>query len=153
MLLVTVGTYKFDAMVRSVENVCKDMAIDAFYQIGIGEMKPVNGQYVRFLPENRFNDFANSASVIVTHAGAGTVYNFLEKNYRMIVVPNLDRTDNHQRDIGEYLKSNNYAFVCFDLCELRSEFEKAFNYDLKLDKYTKTSFFRTNDLIASFDRF
>jgi beta-1,4-N-acetylglucosaminyltransferase len=153
VLLVTVGTYKFDAMVRSVENVCNQMSLDVHYQIGVGDASPSNGRSERFLSEEKFNELAESASVIITHAGAGTVYKFLEKRYRLIVVPNFERTDDHQQDICDYLLKNNYAFVCFDLSSIKHAIIDSLNNDLKLAEYKKTNFFETGEILGYFDSF
>jgi len=53
--------------------------------------------------------------VIITHAGAGTVFQLLEDKAKMVVIPNHDRIDAHQLDIAQYVDNNKFASVCYDL--------------------------------------
>ncbi|MGE6433039.1 PssE/Cps14G family polysaccharide biosynthesis glycosyltransferase [Shewanella baltica] len=63
-------------------------------------------------------DFYDWADLIITHAGAGSVYNLLELNKKVIVVPNLDRNDQHQAQLADFVLESNYASVCRNLSEL-----------------------------------
>ncbi|MCM0147562.1 glycosyltransferase [Photobacterium galatheae] len=78
------------------------------------------------------------ADVIITHAGAGTVYNLLEKGKKVIVVPNLTRRDKHQLDLATFLFEENLCEVCFDLNELGDSIASVTTK--KFNRYRKDDF-------------
>ncbi|HEA1399118.1 TPA: hypothetical protein RVE45_003897, partial [Escherichia coli] len=74
--------------------------------------------YSKFSFRDDVDVFYNDADVIITHAGAGTLYQLLEKGKKIIAVPNLERIDKHQVDIATYMERNHYLLVCWDYNEI-----------------------------------
>lgn len=117
-VLATVGTGRFDAMVSTLD---KQHDPGLLIQHGASPAPQVNAG-VSYIPalDDRLDEF----DLVITHAGAGTVYAMLERGRPFCVVPNLDRTDNHQSEIANYLRREGLAPVLdladapFDLYEL-----------------------------------
>lgn len=49
--------------------------------------------------------------VMVGHCGAGTAFWALERNLPLIAIVDLDRHDDHQLDLGNWLAKHEYALV------------------------------------------
>ena len=115
-VLATVGTGRFEALVT---------AMDARYdprlliQHGAGPAPQVNAG-VDYIPT--LDDKLDEFDLVISHAGAGTVYAMLERGRRFCVVPNLDRTDDHQCEISNYLQREGLAPV-LDLDEAPFDLE------------------------------
>lgn len=92
--------------------------IELTAQIAKSKYVPQNCNFFRF--SSNINEYYNSADIIISHAGAGTIYNLLENNKKLIVVPNLDRSDKHQLEITKYLSGNNFAYCAYDFTDLKS---------------------------------
>lgn len=126
-ILVTVGTTAFDDLIKSLdEHYRNDVNIKILAQISSQHnYTPRNFESFEF--SDGFQTYVDSADLIVTHAGAGSVYSMLEEGKRLVVVPNLTRADNHQIELARYVQSNNFAISCFDLREIRSCIDRAKN--------------------------
>lgn len=142
MIFVTVGTTPFDSLIKYVDNL--DIKKEFIFQISDdAKYLPKNHKYFNFTKD--IEAYYKNAEVVITHAGAGSSYNLLEMGKKIIIVPNLERVDNHQLDITNYMKRENYAMTCTDLIKL----EKMIN-DIdkhQLTKYKKESFFKENEIL------
>ncbi|MGJ8485839.1 PssE/Cps14G family polysaccharide biosynthesis glycosyltransferase [Pseudoalteromonas sp. SYSU M81236] len=144
-VLVTVGSSSFDSLIRAVDQAATKLAAFSFtFQTGTGEYKPKNGSY--FAHSNEFSSVLVDADVVITHAGAGTVFELLELNKKIIVVPNFDRIDKHQSDLALYIERNNYALVCHDVNLIENHIEGIKMYEPT--PYNKDSFFLADELIS-----
>jgi beta-1,4-N-acetylglucosaminyltransferase len=127
-VFVTVGTTKFDALVAAVDDPSfADALIAAGYthlviQFGAGAYRPhrlfpaaassarlQNGLQVECF------DFAPSlqerlagAALVVSHAGAGSIFESLALGKPVIAVPNPALMDDHQRELAEKLEGAGY---------------------------------------------
>jgi beta-1,4-N-acetylglucosaminyltransferase len=133
-ILVTVGTTAFDSLIRYLDT--KYYWPNALYQIGPGSYIPKKHKYYRFIDniENEYDKY----DVVLCHAGAGTIYNCLERGIKLIVVPNLERRDKHQIEISDYLRKNNYALVVENFVDLESVLQQVMNY--KSNPYIRETF-------------
>ena len=100
--LVTVGTGAFDELVHWADA----SEIDCVIQYGAGS-RPTNKPNFRF--DDRFESLLGEFDIIITHAGAGTIYKLLADGRDIIVVPNPNRTDDHQFEIFKYVKNSGFA--------------------------------------------
>ncbi|HOB75138.1 MAG TPA: glycosyltransferase [Phycisphaerae bacterium] len=96
MIFVTVGAQMgFDRLIRAVDqwvglNGCQDV----FAQIGPGRYRPVYLRHERFLEPQRFRAIFHEASLIVAHAGMGSIITALEMAKPILVMP-------RRGDLGE----------------------------------------------------
>lgn len=139
-IFVTVGTTSFNSLIKSIDNLAiNHPELKFIFQIADGEYKPSNGKYFMYI-ENIYH-YYNSSDLIISHAGAGSIYSLLEINKKTIIVPNTERLDNHQLDIAHFIAENNYALVSWELKDIESNIEKSktFNYQV----FNKVPFFNT----------
>lgn len=53
-----------------------------------------------------------SADLVISHAGAGSILEALEKRKNLIVVINNRLMDNHQVELAKQLHKNEYLYYC-----------------------------------------
>ena len=112
---MTVGTGSFDVLIlKTAELFCSKPQFEVVYQVGNSKTN-FNMSVNSFL--DNFDDVVDTSDLVVTHAGAGTVFSLLEKKKLFIVVPNQQRADKHQLDIAHWLYENDYCEVCFNIDE------------------------------------
>lgn len=117
MIFVTVGTTAFDLLIKSVDEVSNQIQDEIICQIADGRYVPRNCEYFRFKPglEKEYNE----ADLVICHGGAGTLFNLLKLNKKVIAVPNLQRKDKHQTDLIDTLSADNHILSCYELAELK----------------------------------
>ena len=101
-IFVTVGTTKFDGLIEYIDNNFDSKKYEVFFQIADGKYIPKNFPYVRFV--SNIKNFFLKCDIVITHAGAGSIYELLELNKKIIIVPNLERKDKHQLDIALFME-------------------------------------------------
>lgn len=144
-ILVTVGTTSFDSMIELVDNSILKINVECevIFQIAGGSYVPKSGECFKFL--DKINDYYIEFDLVITHAGAGTVFKLLELNKLLIIIPNLERVDKHQLDLAEYMYENKHAMVLWnpdelvDLIQLSSQFKPV--------PLTKDKFFAYDDIV------
>lgn len=141
-IFVTVGTTPFDRLIVAIDQIKKKQH-EIIIQTANSKVEINNHQHFKWV--DNINYYFNWADIVICHAGAGTVYTLLEMKKPIIVAPNFDRTDKHQKEISNYIKNNNYGFVCYDLRQLDKQIELIENKKFSL--YKKESFFVKQNII------
>ncbi len=134
-IFVTVGTTPFDQLIRSIDLHCRNIN-EIQFQIANAEYIPVNFPYFYF--SDQIFCYYERADIIICHAGAGTVYKLLEMDKKIIVVPNLFRSDTHQQDLAKFVEINEYALVCWDIEKINDYIQQSNIFVPK--KYQKDEF-------------
>lgn len=157
-VLVTVGTTRFDALTRAVDSADFLNALESkgytrlILQIGSSEYIPQivcpelgandRGEYTspktgfrvewfRFAPT--LKDIMSESSLVISHAGAGSIFESLSAGIDLIAVPNADLMDNHQADLSSHLKDMGYL----DMATPESLIDVVKDFDgSKLRRYT-----------------
>lgn len=122
-VFVTVGTTCFDSLVKAVDTQeVKDQFFRKGYthlliQIGRGAYIPTksageNGCLVvdYFTFSSSIADYLNSASLVISHAGSGSIFETLRLGKPLIVVVNEDLMDNHQSELAEELAEGKHLY-------------------------------------------
>lgn len=116
---VTVGTTSFDALVEALDD---ERVRDCLFskhgikhltiQFGRGEYEPktedVNLTVETFRFKPTLSEEMRHASLIISHAGAGSVMEGLRQHKPMVVVVNDSLMDNHQVELASALGEANY---------------------------------------------
>jgi len=127
-ILITVGTTPFDTLIRFCdENL--DSALDMTMQISNDAIYiPKMFDYFKFTKDiiSRYQ----SADLVITHAGAGTIFTLLEMRKRIIVFPNLDRDDSHQKDLADVVSRNKWGLVCWHYKDLPDLIVRAIDFPI-----------------------
>ena len=117
-IFVTVGNTQYNSLIKAIDESLSPNEFDVTIQLADGKYTPENHKFFRYTQD--IKSYFNDADVIITHAGAGTVFQLLEDKARMVVIPNQDRIDTHQLDLAQYVDNNNFANVCYDLANIKA---------------------------------
>lgn len=120
-VFVTVGSTSFDDLIQSV---CSEECLELLKLCGFEEIVFQIGKGT-FIPEEkpslkiewfRFKDDISEnfkkASLVIGHAGAGTILESLSEGKPLIVVLNEKLMDNHQSELAEKLSDEGYLKYC-----------------------------------------
>ena len=122
-VFVTVGTTEFDALIEAVDSDAAHAALAALgytrvlFQVGRGSARPRGpaGSRSSRLPTACF-DFAPSldehvgaSALVISHAGAGSIMDALERKKPLVVVVNDGLMDNHQTELADVRSSSERA--------------------------------------------
>lgn len=129
MILVTVGgQLPFDRLVRTVDEWAGERGrSDVFAQIGQTSYRPEYVENAALLDPEAFRARFEAASVIVSHAGMGTVIGALEAGKPILVMPRRfalrEQRNDHQLATVEHLRDRPGVIVAMDEQELRTRLE------------------------------
>jgi len=144
-MLVTVGTTKYDSLISYIDSKSSFCDLSIEFQIANGKYLPQKHPYFTFLDSAEIIKKYQENDIIVTHAGAGTIYKLLELQRKFIVVPNLDRIDKHQTDIADFLLKNKYALVVYNMAQLEMFVDIIQSYNFR--RFNKKPFFKSDEII------
>ena len=142
-IFFTVGTTRFDSLIEAIANDGYFKDHECILQVGPGGRQLAGFECFEYTKD--IDSYYAAADVVVTHAGAGSIYKLLEMRKRIVVVPNTDRLDSHQSDIANYMDKNGYAIAANDLSRLSECVRRAAEADLKL--FEKTDFFAAKEIV------
>lgn len=125
MIFVTVGTQPngFLRCLKEVETLIDKYNIkeEVVAQIGNTDFKTDKFKTIPFTGENEFKQYIKDASVIITHAGSGAIFNSIKAGKKIIAMARLhdfnEMADNHQTELikklseGGYLIDGTYSLV------------------------------------------
>lgn len=99
MILVSVGTQlPFDRLIRIIDEVAPTLDEPVFAQTGPGSYEPRNIEWQAMVDPSAFADLLKEASLIVAHAGVGSV--LMARQYRkpIIVFPRHASLGEHRNE-------------------------------------------------------
>lgn len=140
MIFVTVGTQKFQ-LNRLLELLDREKIEEEIYaQIGYSTYKPKNYKYKKFLNQEEFEKCIKEASLVLTHAGVGSILTAMNYDKPILVFPRLkkygEHVDDHQLQIAETFMEKNYI-------KMYSEKESLIE-QIKDSKNMKRNFYRSS---------
>jgi UDP-N-acetylglucosamine transferase subunit ALG13 len=127
MILVTVGTeLPFDRLVRAVDVWARENnRTDVFAQIGEGGWEPRFIRFQHFIEPPEYAQVLASASVVVSHAGAGTILTALRWEKPLLIMPRRaslgEQRNEHQLATARYLAQMSKIAIALDENELRNK--------------------------------
>ena len=127
MIFVTVGTDQpFDRMVKVVDAWAAEYGrTDLFAQIGEGGWEPPSIPFSNFLSPVDFKKRFAAATVIISHAGMGTILSALRYGKPILVMPKKaslgEQRNEHQLATARRMMSLGNVDVAFDEAELRAK--------------------------------
>ena len=114
-IFVTVGSTKVDELIKQMDSLAKTSFGGVLCQIGNSDYVPKHCEYFRFAED--LTPYIDQARVIVSHTGAGTIFECLTKEKVLITVPNPNHVDNH--DLAIKMAKENYSIHCEDMSLLK----------------------------------
>jgi len=142
-ILVTVGTTKFDGLMRYVDEHFRDSSYQFTLQTANGDYTPVHFPYFNFSDE--IETYYRNCDLVISHAGAGSIYRLLELQKKIIVVPNLERYDKHQLDITRFMSEKNYVLTVSNFDELADTITRSETH--QFDRFRKQDFFVADEIL------
>jgi UDP-N-acetylglucosamine transferase subunit ALG13 len=100
MIFVTVGTQgQFDRLIRTVDEWAGGRSrTDVFAQTGPSDYRAEHIRTERFIDPAEFRKSVESASLVVAHAGMGSIITALELGKRILVMPRRAILGEHRND-------------------------------------------------------
>lgn len=126
MIFVTVGTHtqSFDRLLHAVDDLAGSRAIKekVIAQIGNSAYEPRNFKWFRFTSFDELGKLYDGADVMITHGGAGSILNGLDRGKPVIAVPRLERygehVNDHQMDLVKFLEKKRKIIAVYDVRDL-----------------------------------
>ena len=142
-VFVTVGTTRFDSLIKYIDETFADSNMEFVFQIADGKYEPKNFPFFNFSAE--VETHYKESDIVVCHAGAGTIYKLLEIRKKIIIVPNTERIDNHQLDIADFMKTHGYAITIKDFSLLSEAIQRVTHTELT--SFDKHNFNKTKEIM------
>ncbi len=99
MIVVTVGTQlPFDRLIKMVDELAPSLGQDVFAQTGVGRYTPQNHPWSANIEASQFDEKLKNCSVMVSHAGIGTVLKAYKYAKPIILVPRRASLGEHRND-------------------------------------------------------
>lgn len=100
MIFITVGTdHSFDRLVKAVDQWAATHERHDFYaQVGRHAWKPNFIPFVEMMPHAELLDCIQSAELIISHAGMGTILSAIKFRKKIIVLPKQAKLGEHRND-------------------------------------------------------
>ncbi|AGS23030.1 glycosyltransferase family 28 protein [Rhizobium etli] len=99
MILVTVGTQlPFDRLIKAVDSFAEELTKPVLAQIGKGTYTPQNMKWIKNIEPADFDRVFRDATIIVSHAGIGTVLTAKRFGKPIILVPRKASLGEHRND-------------------------------------------------------
>lgn len=160
MILLTVGKQlPFDRLVMAVDALAPDLADPVIAQIGQSQAQP---QYLKAhaqLPATAFEELASSATLIISHAGIGSVLLARRLQKPIVLMPRRadkgEHRNDHQLATARQLKGTDGVLIAWDETELEQAINRALNLPPFEDRESATlarlrkataSFIETGDI-------
>ena len=152
MIFVTIGTQPngFLRFLKGVENLINECNIqeEIIAQTGNTDFHTTKYKTIPFLSENDFKEYMNKASVVLTHAGSGSLFNAIRGGKKIIAVARLHKynemMNDHQLEIVKKLTEGGYIL---DGTESLVEAWK------KLDSFTPRPYDFESHVVEELDKF
>lgn len=129
MIFLTVGTQlPFDRLVRVVDEWAgKSGRDDVFAQIGPSQLQPKWLRYQTFVAPGEFAKHVAAATLVIAHAGMGSILYALELGKPIIVMPRRselnEQRNNHQLATARRFRELGRIMVAMDEVELLSQLQ------------------------------
>lgn len=130
MIFVTVGSVApFDELVQELDRLAAIVGSpvkEPVMQIGDGRYVPKNARWFRF--QKDLSPWYKLADLIITHNGAGTLFEILPLGKKVIVVPNPNTVQLENLDIVIKLTEEGHILPCVRVENIEQVIKKAENW-------------------------
>lgn len=120
MVFVSVGTQKqqFTRIFKLVENSNVLDKEEIVAQTGNTKFESKKIQMLPSIDVDKFSEYIKKADIVICHGGVGTIFNALENNKKILVVPRLEKykehINDHQLEVANELEKEGYIIVYED---------------------------------------
>lgn len=120
MVFVSVGTQK-QQFTRIFELVEKSKVLDKEEIVAQTGNTKFESKKIKMLPSidvDKFSEYIKKADIVICHGGVGTIFNALENEKKVLVVPRLEKykehINDHQLEVANELEKEGYLLVYED---------------------------------------
>lgn len=132
MIFITVGSaFPFDRLIKAMDQWAAENSRQdgCLAQIGLGTYEPTNIEWHRNLPYDRFSQAMEQATVVVAHAGMGSVITSMRLSKPIVMLPRRyqagEHTTDHQVATARWLEGKNGVFIAWDEADLPTKIKEA----------------------------
>lgn len=124
LIFITLGTQKFqmNRLIEAADKLALHIEEEIYIQTGNSTYEPKNCQYSNFLDGTKFKEMIEACSILITHAGVGSIMTGIQAGKPIIVVPRLsefqEHVDDHQIEIADAFEKKKCVLCCNNLDEL-----------------------------------
>src|SRR5215217_2444665 len=99
MIFVTIGTQEpFDRLIKAIDELAPLLNMDIVAQVSNTVIEVKNMKALTFIPPDEFDNYFQQASLIISHAGMGSIITALTMNKPIIVMPRLASLGEHRNE-------------------------------------------------------
>jgi len=128
MIFVTIGSavegIEFTRLIKKMDEIAARIDEEVIMQIGTVPYEPQNAKYFRYTSFQDNLTYFQKASLVVGHAGTGTILNALRFQVPIVVVPRKheygEHVDDHQVELAQRLVGNELIKVVYDMEDLET---------------------------------
>lgn len=132
MILITLGTQdkSFTRILEKVDELINKKIIKekVIVQAGYTKYESKNMEIFDYVSKNQLEKYIEEASLIITHAGVGTIFDCLKKGKKIIAVPRLSKyrehNNDHQLQIVEEFSKEGFILPIYEMDELEDALKK-----------------------------
>lgn len=146
MVFVSIGTQKqdFSRIFNLVEKSSQLKNEEIIAQTGNTKFKSNKMKCMSSIDSKNYSEYIKKADMVICHGGVGTIFEAIENEKRVLVVPRLkkykEHINDHQLEAACELEKDGYLIVYKD----GEDFDK---YILKLQKFTPRKYKLEKDFI------
>lgn len=123
MIFATVGTQlPFDRLVAALDQLARDWTEELIIQTGPTRLRLENATAYPTLEPDRFDEFVESARLLISHAGIGSVLTAMTCRKPLIVVPRrmalAEHRNDHQLATARQLENRSGIYVAWQISDL-----------------------------------
>lgn len=136
MIFLTVGNWKkgFDRLVREIDTLVEQEVLkgEVITQVGDGSYQPRYMNSFTYCSPDDFTNYISQASLVISHAGVGTIGMVLKQKKPLIVVPRKAQLgevyNNHQFATARQLEAEGKILVAYETSQLPDRIIQAENF-------------------------
>jgi UDP-N-acetylglucosamine transferase subunit ALG13 len=117
------ATQPFDRLLLAVAEISAQLPQPVFVQRGASMVSDNHWQMADFVPMDEFERLIRSSSVLIMHAGAGSIIHAVRANRLPVVMPRQaaygEHIDDHQVELATALASTGHVLIAQNVRELR----------------------------------
>lgn len=138
MIVVTVGTQlPFDRLIKMIDEIAPSLDEEIFAQVGVSTYQPQNMKFSATVDPIDFDRKLKECSVIIAHAGIGTVLKAYKYAKPIILVPRLSSMGEHRNDHQLATVSQLRQRPGIYIAETQEELSNLLNQSLEVVKSTE----------------
>ena len=135
MIFVVTGVHEhgFDRLVKAVDDLAgRGVINDVYIQTGFSMYKPEFCEWSKAMDFQKFEGYMDDADIIISHGGAGCIAGALERNKPTILVPRLQKynehNNDHQLELTSVLEKAGRVLVAYEIEDLEEMIKKVWNF-------------------------